>query len=143
MPCCKEKEEVRAAQIAQIEDIRLSAVGFGFDSTWISDLLAKYGSDAVALVVEAVRGGFSKDLVVDVLDKFGPLVLEFLINLLNKHKMAARGVAGELVVGEQVGAIDATIIQTMIEKYLPILVDKYGQQILDLIVSFVISRLTK
>jgi len=134
MGCCN--KEMKAAHH---EELKASCASFGFDVTWITDLVAKYGSDVLALVVEGVRGGFSKEFVTDVLDKFGPVVLELLVGLMNKRNMN-RGVAGDVVVADQVGEIDASLLQVLLEKYLPMIIDKYGDKLVAMIVDFLIAR---
>lgn len=139
MPCCKESNVVA---LHHVEDLKASAVGFGFDMSWLTDLISRFGGDVLSLVVEAVRGGFNKDLVVDVLDKFGPFVLEMLVNLLNAKKLHA-GVAGDFVVGEEVGAFDGAILETLLKKWLPVILEKYGDQIVGLVVQYLLDYLKK
>lgn len=120
-------------------DLKASAVEFGFDATWITDLVSKFGGDVLSLVVEAVRGGFSKELVIEVLEKFGPFVLELLVNLLNKQKMAAA--FGADVSADKFGLIDISIIESLVQKYLPVLLEKYGNQIAQIIINWVVTYL--
>lgn len=129
MSCCKEHVKL------EIDNLKHSALEFGFDFTWVSDIISKYGEDVLNLVLEAVRGGFSKDFVTEVLSKFGPLLLEFLVNLLNKNKMKL-AMSGDIVVGEEVGVIDASILEVLIQKYLPVIVDKYKDQVVQMLVNW-------
>jgi hypothetical protein len=117
---------------AQTEELKLSAVNFGFDAQWITEITAKFGGDVLSLVVEAVRGGFSIQLVIDVITKFGPAVLEFLVNLLNNRKMN--------VAGTEMSAVDfSAIIDLIVQKYLPVILDKYGPQITKVLTSLILD----
>jgi hypothetical protein len=129
MSCCKEYVKL------EVDNLKQSALEFGFDFTWITEIISQYGDDVLNLVLEAVRGGFSKDFVAEVLSKFGPLLLEFLVNLLNKNKMRL-AMSGDVVVGEEVGVLDASILEVLIQKYLPVLLDKYKDQVVQMLVNW-------
>lgn len=142
MPCCKEKHFV---EVENVETLKTSAMSFGFDFEWITNLVTQWGDDVLALVVEAVRGGFTKEVVVNILEKVGPLALELIVNLMNKMKIH-RGFAGPdgaLVVGEEVRLFDASIIETLVQRYLPILMEKYGDKIVQLVIDWIIKAIAK
>ncbi len=114
------------------DELNLSAANFGFDPTWVADILSKYGEDALTLAIEAARNGFSISLVIEVLQKFGPALLQLLVDVF-AHKQAAlrMGVAegtGVILNGEVVQAdsvFDASLLNVLVEKYLPMLLEKY------------------
>lgn len=138
MSCCKKE-----VNLVQVEDLKASALGFGFDANWIADIVEKYGHDVLSLVVEAMRSGFSLAFVVEVVNKFGPVLLEFLLTLLNKKKMHALAAGEEFVVGDEVGVLDWALIETLIKKYLPIIVEKYGDAIVKFIVDWITNTFLK
>lgn len=135
------------------EELKASAVGFGFDISWIGDLIGKWGNDVLGLVVEAVRSGFNRELVVDILEKFGPLVLELLVNMFNKKKMhmTAAAAGGPVVVADEISVFDASIIETLvqrylpqlIERYLPMLLEQYGDRIVQWVVDWILNNMRR
>lgn len=138
MPCCKHAEKLSAENVVSLKE---SAVGFGFDVNWVADLVQQYGDDVLGVVVEAMRSGFSVAFVVEIVQKFGPVMLEFLLNLLNKQKLLAA--SGEVVVADEVGILDASIIETLLQRYLPVILEKYGDQIIKFILDWVVNNLLK
>jgi hypothetical protein len=116
------------------DELNLSAANFGFDPTWVADILSKYGEDALTLAIEAARNGFSISLVIEVLQKFGPALLQLLVDVF-AHKQAAMRMAmgegtgvilpGDVVQGDNVLGIDASLLNVLVEKYLPIILEKY------------------
>ena len=136
------------------DELNLSAANFGFDPTWVTDILSKYGEDVLTLAVEAARNGFSVSLVIEVLQKFGPVLLQLLVDVF-AHKQAAMRMAmgegagviipGDVVKGDDVLGFDASLLNVLVEKYLPIILEKYAPTIWTnfgpVIVKFVESNL--
>lgn len=138
MVCCKKEEE----KVMQMEDMKASAANFGFDAQWIADVIQKWGNDVLALVVEAARNGFSKDLIIEVLQKFGPLLLELMVDIINKFSMRKAAV-GEVVVGEEVSLFDASILEVVVQKYLPMIMEKYGEKIIQMLIDWLLNNVLK
>lgn len=132
-PCCKGGKG--SWTLEKVEDVRSSALGFGLDPAWVSDILAKFGPAALALIVEAMRQGLSMALVIEVVDRFGPELLNFIITLLNQKKMGAV-ISGDIVVAPGTTVDQNGILIALLEQYLPILIKAYGPQILQLIVQY-------
>jgi hypothetical protein len=111
------------------EELKMSAANFGFDPSWIADILAKYGEDALTLAIEAARNGFSVAFIVEVLKKFGPTLLQFIVDVFTHHQasLRMRGMtgAGDVVTGDVIEGIDASFLDVIIQKYLPIILEKY------------------
>lgn len=114
------------------DEMNLSAANFGFDPTWVADILSKYGEDVLTLAIEAARNGFSVSLVIEVLQKFGPAILQLLVDVFAKKQAALRfgegaGVVltGDIVQGDNVLGVDASLLNVLVEKYLPIILEKY------------------
>ena len=141
---------------AKIDQLTSSAVNLGFDSNWIIDLLEKHGAEIVALVVEAARQGLSVSLIIEVIDKLGPDFLRLIVDILSAYrlKQAHKSVAGEIIPGPiwNPGAdINSSILDVLIEKYLPIfinqvlpvLLEKYGQQIIQAILTILLKNIQK
>jgi len=115
----------------------------GFDPSYIADLIAQYGDSVVTLISDAIRHGFSKQFVVDTLVKFGPAVLKFLLSwfVKSQEKAMVFGAEPGAVVDETV--LDATLIETFLQRMLPKLLEKYGEQLLDALVGMIVKYLTK
>jgi len=135
----------------QVDGLKEQAVGFGFDLTWVADILQNYGSDVLGIVVEAVRHGLSVKTVVDVLEKFGPALLQLLVDMLNQKAMVAHQKAmtgdGVVVNGPVVEGFEAGLLDMVIAKYLPQLLEKLLPQLLEQfgpkLIQIVLDLLTK
>lgn len=115
------------------EELNLSAANFGFDPTWVADILSQYGEDALTLAIEAARNGFSISLVIEVLQKFGPALLQLLVDVFAKKQTSLRmgegtGVilAGDVVQGDNIFGVDSSLLNVLIDKYLPVILEKYA-----------------
>ena len=145
MTCCS-KEKVSALSVEQVETLKLSAQNFGFDTNWIAELISKYGADILALVVEAARNGFSIALVVEIMSKFGPDLLQFVLDLFNTKKMEAVKF-GEVFPPTDgsmplPGGMMDSILINLVQKYLPIIMEKYGDQIMKMIIDAIIKAIS-
>jgi hypothetical protein len=127
------------------ENLKASAASFGFDPTWIEEVLNKWGPEVLATIVELARNGFSVTTIVEVLAKFGPLILEFLVNLLNRKK--SMGLAGDVIPGEIVEGVDSAFIDIIVQKYLPMIIEKYLPMIMEnygpKIIQFIVDTILK
>ena len=139
MPCCHEKTPLDTCEVPQqakvlvdVDTLKASAVGFGFDPSVIADIVEKFGPEALSLVVDALRNGFSLSFVMETVNKFGPAVLEFILSLFQAKTM---NLAGNDVSGD----LNPLIIQILVEKYLPALMEKYGPQIIKAIVAATVA----
>ncbi len=114
------------------DELKVSATNFGFDPSWIADVLQKYGADVLALIVEAARNGFSVSFIVELIQKFGPAVLQFIMSVFNhqqaslRMRMAAGAGTGDVVSGDVlVEGVDSSVLDVIIQQYLPIIINKY------------------
>lgn len=140
-----------------LEQLKVSANNFGFDGGWVADILQQYGPDVLALAVEAARNGFSVSLIVEVVQKFGPAMLDLLVSLLNQKNSQAMRMAmnevvpGNVITADNVGSIDPALIDILIQKYLPQiintilpqLINTYGPQILQMILNALLQNFQK
>jgi hypothetical protein len=145
MVCCKETAW-------RADALKASATQFGFDPTWIADLLQKYGPDVLALAVEAVRNGLSINLVIEIIEKFGPGLLQFIVNWLQSQNSKKLGVvSGESVVvppsnGPIIPGIDTNVIDIIIEQYLPIIMQQLlanvnWQQLIQAVIQAIVNNI--
>lgn len=140
MSCCSEVHLGVAGHHAEmVEDLKVGVAGFGVTADEIADLIGKYGDTVLGTVMEALRSGFSKAWVFEALVSFGPVLLSWVLSLFNRRKMAMG--AGGLVVGEEVKMLEAGVFQDLLEKYLPMIVEKYGPQLIDLLVQYILKSL--
>jgi hypothetical protein len=136
MGCCN---EVKLGLTEDQKNLHIANIaGFGVTEAEIADLISKYGEPALAVVVEAFRSGFSKAWVLEALSSFGPMMLQWVLSLFNRQKMAM-SVTGGLVVGEEVKLMEAGVLQDLLEKYLPILLQTYGQKLIDALVQYLLN----
>jgi len=126
------------------EELKMNAVNFGFDASWVADILDKWGAELLALAIEAARNGFSVGMIVELINKLGPALLELMVELLNRKKMMMSMAAdGEVVPGPVVEGIDGAFLDIIIEKYLPMIIEKYLPLILEKYGSDLIKTLIK
>lgn len=129
-----------------MEELKLSAVNFGFDSQWIADLLQKYGQDGLALAIEAARNGLSTQLITEVMQKFGPDLIQFLLNLQNNHKsFAPMGMAADAkgFLGLDSGVLLDTVQQQFGNGLLQKLLQQYGPQIAQILIQVLMANMKK
>ena len=111
------------------DELKMSAVNFGFDAGWIADILQKYGGNVLTLAIEAARNGFSVAFIVEVLQKFGPTLLQFIVDVFARHQtsLRMRGMTGtgDVLTGDVVEGIDTAFLDVIIQKYLPVIIEKY------------------
>lgn len=126
-----------------VETLKENAIGMGFDSSWIADILEKYGPDILNLAIQLANNGFSVAFIVEMLQRFGPYILQFLLNLLNNWKVF--GIAGDVAPSDDVVVQTAaeTWLPSILERILPQLVEKYAAEIADALVKFLLDRLKK
>jgi len=139
--------------VEQIDSVKVAAQSFGFEESMISGILERFGPEVLSLLVEAARSGFSVTWIVDTLNRFGPNVLQFFMDLWSKNvgiaaQNAPVGVAGSEVVhtgviltGEVVEGMDTNMITTMLEKLLPMIVEKYGPQLIQLVMDLIMNAI--
>ncbi len=144
---CECHAEVKAQQV---EELKVSAQALGLSVADVGEVLEKWSGDVLTLVVEAARSGFNPAWVMNTLNRFGPTVLEFFTDLWNQHTMVAAAsvqdgvVLGDLkVTQENLEAFDGALLKRLAEKFLPMLIEKYGDRILELVVEAVLNALKK
>lgn len=122
------------------EDIKLAATNFGFDGSWIAEIVAKYGNDVASLIIEAARNGLTVSFVVEIIQKFGPTLLQLIVDLLNKNNSTAFaatcnktcGVTSDVFPPVMEG-VDSPIVSVLLDKFLPVIMEKFGPVIMQLI----------
>jgi hypothetical protein len=137
----------------KVEQLKLSATNFGFDAGWVADVLEKYGPEVLAWAIELARNGLSVTFIVEVVQQFGPVLLQLLVDWLNKKNMAKAAFAAEGVVvnGDVIEGVDASFIDLIVEKYLPLIIqkylpmimEKYGPQLIQMLVDMFLKSLQK
>src|SRR4051812_19468507 len=101
------------------ESLKVAAANFGLDPTWILKILAEFGSEALPIIVEAMRNGFSKETVIELIEKLGPQVLQLVVNVINQwHMMNPAGTMLSKLSHEDILVIKDSIRQVIIDKWL-------------------------
>lgn len=135
------------------DEMRLSASNFGFDMNWVADVLEKFGQDVLSLAIEAARHGLSATLVIEMIDKLGKGVVEFIVDILNNKSMVgmANPMEGEIVNGPVLEGVDSSVLNVIIEKwlpliinnYLPLILEKYGPQLIQALLDLFLKSVKK
>jgi hypothetical protein len=137
--CCKGTgAECREKLGFDVEELKTNAVGLGFDAGWVAEIIEKWGPTVLPLVLEAIRQGFSKQTVVDLLAQFGPKMLDWVVSLFNRRSMMAKSAAPGAWAGGDV--LDQSIILTVLDKYLPQLLQQFGPAVIDQLLAYVKSH---
>lgn len=143
----------------QVEVLKASATSLGLDSGQVADIITKWGPKVLATIVEALRGGLTVNFVMEVINTFGPTLLDFVVDFFNLKKMFSVGgtnVPGiiegiEVNINGEVEKLDGNILLVLLSqlidkfgpelvtKILPSLLEKYGP----IIVQFVMDWLLK
>lgn len=126
--------------------LKESAEVLGFESNFVADVLEKLGPAVLETLVEAVRNGFSVSVVIDLLKKIGPTLFEILVTATSKLRLAGapagdKIVAGELLVATEVEELNGEIFKGLLEKFLPIIIEKYGDKLLKLILDMLMKAI--
>lgn len=137
---------------SKVDELKLAAANFGFDGNTIADVLEKHGPEVLSWMIEIARNGVSTQVLVEIINRFGPWLLELLALWLNKKNMMAAQFAatGEVVTGTVVG-VDTNFLDIIIQKYLPVILqqylpmifEKYGAQIIQVILDMLVRSLQK
>jgi len=125
----------------QVDDLKLCAQNLGAADSWIADILQTYGSGALASAIEFLRNGASPTFVWSTLQLFGPAVLGFLIDLYNESRKKMRIMSDDGKFHDQkiFGSISGAIVSLILIKVVPVLIERYGPQILDAILKLFLN----
>lgn len=146
--------QVSALSVDQVQALTVSTQSFGFSQEDVDAVRAQHGDEILSLMTEAARSGFSVGFIMDILKRFGPNVLQFLYDVWNQQVMAAGFAAqaqgesvileGPLTQGIQDGIVNM-LVQKLMEQLpniLPALIEKYGDQILKLVIDLILKTIT-
>lgn len=125
------------------KEVEANMVGMGFDPTEVIDFVTKYGQDILTVISDGIQMGLSKEFLVEILTKFGPLVLEWLIDLLNK-KDQGTGVDATLSNAMLSGSISDVILDKLLDKLqdmLPELIEKYTPVVVNALIAALMKYL--
>lgn len=122
--------------MADNKELVLKAESYGLDTTWLEDTLKKYGPTVLDLIVDALQNGFNAQFVQDIIDKLGPFFLEMLTGV---YKAKVKQVGADPTMST--AGLDDTVFKTLIKELLPVLADRYGKQLLQSLVDAIIKSL--
>lgn len=121
----------------QVDNLKMCALDLGATDSWIADVLQTYGTGALASAIEFLRNGASPTFIWSTLQLFGPAVLGFLIDLYNESRKKMRILSDDGKFHDQkiFGSLSGAIVSLILIKVVPILIERYGPQILDAILK--------
>lgn len=118
--------------VEQIDNLKICAQNLGATDGWVADVLQTYGAGALASAIEFLRNGASPTFIWSTLQLFGPSVLGFLIDLYNEsRKKSIVQLDDGKFENRKVGSLSGAIVTLILIKVVPILIEKYGPQILN------------
>jgi hypothetical protein len=132
-----------------VDIMKDTAIKMGASPDFVAECLQKYGPDVLSTVTEGLRNGFSISFILESFRLFGPFVMDFLISLLSKQKMAVnlqeqqqvgmtkmeRDVLESLVLDANNDKISSNLLKIVVEKLLPYIFEKYGPKIINALVD--------
>lgn len=135
----------------EIDDMKNNAISRGMAANDVTDLVSKYGPEVLSTISEGLRSNFSVSFIMEMIKKFGPNVLDFLLTMFSDIKMQANyqsennlGLGSlskeqvqEILKDQKMGGISTVLLKLVVKNILPKIVELYGQDILDAIVKTV------
>lgn len=130
-----------ALSTEQVDNLKMCALDLGATDGWIADVLQTYGSGALASAIEFLRNGASPTFIWSTLQLFGPAVLGFLIDLYNESRKKMRILSDDGKFHDQkiFGSLSGAIVSLILIKVVPVLIERYGPQILDAILKLFLT----
>lgn len=138
--------------MAQVEELKATAENYGVTPEFTAEVLTKYGPDVLAITIKALQSGFSWSFVLEVFKRFGPVVLEFFLNLFTTSTKAMQDqeqkglVASDITLADFLNDKNAAqfapiITKVLLDKIIPYIIQNYGTQILQGILDAVKSSM--
>lgn len=127
MACCKKES---------CEEVKLAMFDFGFSNEEVNDLVQNHGQDVLSILTNALRLGLTKQFVVETLTQVGPYLLQLILSVVTKKQQLGIADATENVV-------DGVLVDSLIKRLLPGILEKYGDQLANLVVEAILSYLKK
>lgn len=114
-------------------EVKAAMLDLGFTNEEVADVVEKHGTDILSTVIDGLRLGLSKEFVLEVLTKWGPYLLDLLLSIFKKKEAAG-------MVGVDLSSIvDGVLIDNLLKRLLPALVDKYGEQLVNLLAEALLN----
>lgn len=125
-------------------ELHATAVTYGFSAPWVADVLENYGEDVLQACIDGAKHGFGISTLIELLKHVGPKLLAFIVSVKSKLMKLTFGAKlndNGLIVGDDVGVVDATMLSLINEKYLQPLIEAKGGQLLQTILSSLLNLL--
>ena len=137
----KAQSNFESLSVEQVESLKFSAQDLGATDNWVADVLQTYGAGALASSIEFLRHGASPAFIWSTLQLFGPAVLGFLIDLYNesRKKITVQSADGKFQEQKLFGSLSGAIVSLILIKVVPVLIERYGPQILDAILKLLLN----
>lgn len=158
VPVVKEKKVFNMAETSyaytddEVKELKDSVINKGMAAADVNDLVNRYGPEVLNTLAEGLRSNFSISFIVEMIKKFGPKVLDFMLSAFSEIIMQANKAEADnnsmqglrklskeewqdMVRDEKLGGFSAVILKLVVKHILPKIVDLYGKEILDAIVN--------
>jgi len=116
----------------QVDDLKSVASNFGIAPAEVADILQRYGPSVLQMVISALKSGFSLSFCLELIKTFGPVVLDFVMSLFDNTKKA-------MDVSSQKGLTPESMEQFLNEKdaenFAPILVKVLVEKVIPYIIK--------
>lgn len=140
-----EKPEFSSLSVEQTGDLQLTAQSMGIPVELVTQIIQMYGPAVLATVTEFVRHGFSVGVVIELLNVVGPPLLDFILYLINGGQSdvvqnttpapAGEGVAAQSIGDKFQANFGSVLLKLVVEKILPVIIEKYGKEALEKVLS--------
>lgn len=114
-----------------LASVKMELNDFGFNNSLLEEFVARFGTEILALIREALRVGLSKDLVIEILNRLGPLFLDLAVKLLSRKNPS------ELSTKDQV---NEAAVSVLLAGVLPGLIEKFGPILAELLIEFLLRK---
>jgi hypothetical protein len=116
----------------QVDDLKSVAGNFGIDPIHVAEILQKYGPSVLQMVISALKSGFSLSFCLELLKTFGPVVLDFVMSLFDNTKKAMDVSVSKGLVPE---SMDNFLNEKDAENFAPILVKIIVEKVIPYVIK--------
>ena len=135
-----------------VKSLTSDVVSKGMAAGEVTELVGKYGPEILSTLAEGLRNNFSVSFIMETIKNFGPNVLEFMLTMFSEIIMQANHQENQqvksfsvnpkskeelqnLIKDGKMGGLSTLVLKVVTKQILPKVVELYGKEILDSIVS--------
>lgn len=124
-----------------------AAIEAGFGPEWATEVFDKLGEDILALATQALRQGVSKEFVIECIDVVGTDILRLIVAFMEQKFLASSAGSPDVALEEgKIGGMTDVFLQLImdqVQKNLPLIIEKYGNQLIQSMFDALLSVLKK